>query len=58
MTALSTVSTPPGGVTYDLTTESLSFVKLANPCSAAIKAGSAFLRSSSAIAFNLSTLSL
>ena len=31
MTALRTTSTPLGGVLYDLTTESLSFVRLASP---------------------------
>jgi hypothetical protein len=45
MTAFKTTSTPPGGVLYDLTTESLSLVKLAKPCSAAIRAGYAFFRS-------------
>lgn len=45
ITALSTTSTPAGGVVYDLTTESLSLVKLDKPCSAAANAGSAFLRS-------------
>ena len=52
MTALSTTSTPPGGVLYDLTTESLSLVKLASPCSAAWRAGSAFFRSASASALS------
>lgn len=46
MTAFSTTSTPPGGVVYDLTTDNLSLVRFANPCSAATSAGSAFLRSS------------
>ena len=46
MTALSTTSTPGGGWIYDLTTDNLSLVKFDNPCSAASKAGSAFLKSS------------
>jgi len=54
MTALSTTSTPPGGVLYDLTTESLSFVRLAKPIYAATRAGSAFFRSASASAFKCS----
>ena len=53
MTALRTTSTPPGGVVYDLTTDNLSLVRLARPCSAATKAGSAFLRSSSATCLSL-----
>lgn len=48
ITALSTTSTPPGGVLYDLTTESLSLVKFAKPCSAAMSAGYAFFKSASA----------
>jgi hypothetical protein len=55
MTAFSTTSTPPGGVVYDLTTDNLSFVRFARPCWAATRAGSAFLKSYSAIAFNLYT---
>lgn len=46
MTALRTTSTPLGGVAYDLTTDNLSFVKFARPCSAANSAGYAFLKSS------------
>lgn len=55
MTAFNTTSTPPGGVTYDLTTDNLSLVKFANPCYAANRAGSAFFRSYYAMALSLST---
>jgi len=43
ITAFRTTSTPPGGVVYDFTTDNLSLVKFARPCSAAINAGYAFL---------------